>query len=116
MSSDIPPKQIAGFFKQIAILIWKNSILIRRKKLSTLLELVLAIFFISMLLIIRYFVEKVAIPDQSNPIYNVMDYFQTFSGKNFILFYPNNPLIERIILNAYDFIRLRKPWLNATGI
>jgi hypothetical protein len=115
MCSDKPQK-VAGFLKQVSILTWKNSILIRRKKLSTILEIVLSLLFISMLLTIRYFVEKVPIPDQFNPIYNVMDYFQVFTGKNLILYYPNNPLIQRIIMNAYDFIRTRKPWLNATSM
>ena len=115
MYSDKPQK-IAGFLKQVSILAWKNCILVRRKKYSTILEILLSLWFVSMLLIIRYFVEKVPIPDQLNPMYNVMDYFQVFKEKNLILYYPDNPLIERIVMNTYDFIRTRKPWLNATSM
>lgn len=108
------PVKLAGFFRQLKILLWKNSLLFQRKKLATLSEILLALSFISMLLIIRYFVEKVYIPDQTNPVYNAIDYFQVISGKNLILFYPNNPFIERIVSNAYEIIKARKNWLNAT--
>ena len=33
-----------------------------------------------MLLITRYFVERVYIPEQKNPVYNVIDYFQVIQG------------------------------------
>lgn len=103
---------LAGFKDQLLILLWKTCVIIKRKKFATVLEIFLGIFFISMLLIIRYFVEKVFIPDQLSPIYNVIDYFQVQSGKNLVLYSPDTPLIKRIVTNAFDIIKLRKNWLN----
>ena len=57
-----------------------SLILIKRKKFSTIFEVLLSIAFISMLLITRYFVERVYIPEQKNPVYNVIDYFQVIQG------------------------------------
>ena len=72
--------KVSGFFSQLSILLWKNLILIKRKKFSTIFEVLLSIAFISMLLITRYFVERVYIPEQKNPVYNVIDYFQVIQG------------------------------------
>lgn len=107
---------LAGFKDQLSILLWKDYLLVVRKKFSTVLEIFLALFFVSTILIIRYFVEKVYVPDQINPIYNVIDYFQVQSCKNLVLFSPDTPFIRNIVTNAFDLIKLRKNWLNFTSL
>ena len=101
--------------KQLLILNWKHYILLKRNFVGTIFELSLSVFFVVTLLIIRNIVERVYVPEQINPSYFLIDYFQTLSGHNLILFYPNNPLIERIVRNAVSIVRARKYWLNFSG-
>ena len=107
--------QVAGFFRQLQILLWKNSLLFQRNVLGTLCEILLSVGFIAILLLIRYIVESVQYKDQANPFYNVIDYFQNFAGHYIILYYPDSPVVKQIIQNAYFLIKTRKPWLNATS-
>ena len=42
--------KVAGSYKQLVILTWKNWILVRRNKISAIIELFLAISFVMLLL------------------------------------------------------------------
>ena len=109
------PVQIAGFFRQLSILLWKNALLARRNWLTTLFELILSVFFVCMLLIVRYIVEKGLNKDQAYPSYNVIDHFQVMPNRDLILFYPDNPFVRRLVTESVDIIKSRKLWLNASS-
>jgi len=104
------------FFKQFFILNWKNYILLKRNWIGTIFEISLSAFFILTLLIIRNIIERIYVPEQINPSYYLIDYFQTLSGRNLILFYPNSPLVERVVRNAISIIKARKYWLNFSSL
>ena len=104
------------FFKQFFILNWKNYILLKRNWIGTVFEISLSAFFILTLLIIRNIIERIYVPEQINPSYYLIDYFQTLSGHNLILFYPNSPLVERVVRNAISIIKARKYWLNFSSL
>ena len=103
------------FKEQLRILLWKNLILLKRNVLGTLFELTLSVFFVFTLLIIRYIVERYHFDQQSNPSYYVIDYFRNLADHNLLLFYPNTPVVNRIVNHAYDLIKSRKQWANLTG-
>ena len=106
------PKTI---LKQFFILSYKNALLLKRNIVGTIFEISLSIFFVLTLLMVRNIVERVYVPEQINPSYYLIDYFQALAGHNLILFYPNNPLIERIVNNAYSIIKTRKYWLTLSS-
>jgi hypothetical protein len=95
-----PERKLAGFFKQIQILFWKNGKLFLRNKLGTFGELIMAFIFILMLLIIRYFVDSQAVAaktDTTNPLLPVLASFRPTRGKNVVLYYPNNDFIRGLV-------------------
>ena len=71
-----PPLRLAGFWRQLQILLWKNLLLARANIVSTLVELLMSLAFISLLILIRYIVERPSTELVSNYAYNVVDYFQ----------------------------------------
>jgi hypothetical protein len=51
-------QELAGFFGQLRILLWKNTVLFRRNISGTLSEIIYPMFFV---LLIRYFVDNIII-------------------------------------------------------
>jgi hypothetical protein len=116
VSQNRDPPTISGFRRQLAILLWKNAILLKRNVIGTIFELGLSIFFVFTLVIIRYIVERYRYDQQMNPTYYVIDFFRNLADHNLLLFYPNTPVVSRIVNHAYDLIKSRKQWANLTGI
>ncbi len=95
-----PQRKLAGFFKQIQILFWKNGKLFLRNKLGTFGELIMAIIFILMLLIIRFFADSQAVAvqtDTTNPSLSVLTSFRPNPLKKVVLYYPNNNFIKGLV-------------------
>jgi hypothetical protein len=111
--------KIASVPKQILILNWKNFILLKRNILGTLLELACPLIFISFLLVIRYFIERIKFFNQySQPNSgNVLElYVNSMSQeKVLVLFYPNNKLIQELVENSMQFLKLKNPQFAPTS-
>jgi hypothetical protein len=111
--------KIASVPKQILILNWKNFILLKRNILGTLFELACPLIFISFLLIIRYFIERIKFFNQySQPNSgNVLElYVNSMSQqKILVLFYPNNKLIQELVENSIQFLKLKNPEFAPTS-
>ena len=111
--------KIASVSKQILILNWKNFILLKRNILGTLLELACPLIFISFLLIIRYFIERIKFFNQySQPNSgNVLElYVNSMSQeKVLVLFYPNNKLIQELVESSIQFLKLKNPQFAPTS-
>ena len=111
--------KIASVSKQILILNWKNFILLKRNILGTLLELACPLIFISFLLVIRYFIERIKFFNQySQPNSgNVLElYVNSMSQeKVLVLFYPNNKLIQELVENSMQFLKLKNPQFAPTS-
>ena len=70
--------------------------------------------FQTIYLAVRYIVEKPKVKQFENPSYNVIDHFQVMPGRDLFLYYPNNDFIRRLVTQAHNVIKSRKPWLTAT--
>jgi hypothetical protein len=95
--------QIANFNQQLIILTWKNLKLLRRSFISTAAELLCPFLFISIIFIIRHFIERLNFSDQiRKPISAYQLYMPTFSNsyRNLVMYYPNNTLIKDLISDA----------------
>jgi hypothetical protein len=105
--------KIASLPNQILILNRKNFLLFRRNLLGTILELIFPFIFISFLLIIRYFIERIKFFNQHNQSNsgNVLElYVNSMSQeKILVLFYPNNKLIQELVENSVRFLKLKNP-------
>ena len=102
----------ACFWRQLGILMWKNLLIIKRSYLQFILEITMSIFFIFMLLIVRYFVERIFYQEQSNSAYNVIDFFYKYVGQDTIIFYPDTPVVKNILNRAFLFLKSQKYWLS----
>ena len=117
-SSDPPTRKVVGIFRQIVILLWKNSILFRRNISGTLAEILAAFIFLFILLLIRFFADSTKINDQSyikNPTFNLLSAINATTNRELIMYYPNNTFVEELVTNAYQLIKSRKPNFNATS-
>ena len=105
--------KIASLPNQILILNWKNFLLFRRNLLGTILELIFPFIFISFLLIIRYFIERIKFFNQYNQSNsgNVLELYVNLMSqeKILVLFYPNNKLIQELVENSVRFLQLKNP-------
>ena len=118
-SSDPPTRKVVGIFRQIVILLWKNSILFRRNISGTLAEILAAFVFLFILLLIRFFADSTKINDQSyvkNPTFNLLSIINATTNRELIMYYPNNTFVEELVTNAYQLIKSRKPNFNATSL
>ena len=112
-SIDIPgdnkvkQRKVVGFFKQTYILLWKNSILFRRNIAGTLAEVLVALIFVLILVLIRFVYDVPRYSDQthsnseSNPIKNVVNFINiSTTNVPIIYYYPNNAYILSLITSA----------------
>lgn len=112
-------RKVAGFFRQILILLWKNSILFRRNISGTLVEILVALLFVIIMIFLRFFVDSTKVAEQSastNLIRNIVDSINVTTKREYLLYYPNNAFIQGIVTSAYLFIKSARPTFNATGI
>lgn len=108
-------RKVVGFFKQLLILFWKNSILFKRNILGTLVEILAALVFVLILVFLRYFVDSVRFTDQTNIARSVFDSINATTNRSLILYYPNNTYVKDLVTNAYNLIKTQKPSFNATS-
>ena len=107
--SDYAAKQrhVIGVLGQTRVLFWKNSLLFRRNISGTLAEILVAILFVLILLLVRYFADTTHIDDQTsanNPIGNVVDFVDVASNRSKILYYPVNDFVKVIVIRALNMI------------
>ena len=110
----VTPYKIASLPKQILILTMKNLLLFKRNYVGTSLELLCPFIFISFLLVIRYFIEKIKFYNQFAPSSysnSVLDLYTNMSMQDrvVVLFYPNNNFIRGLVENAMNFLSLNNP-------
>ncbi len=113
------PLEIASVPRQILILLWKNAILFRRNLFSTFLEIFCPLLLLSILLIMRFFIEKINYTDQNNLPHTVLNFVsEVFQlslksqftinriNRNLIVYYPNTTIIEGLVSRAASSIAL----------
>ena len=115
----VKQRKVVGALSQTRILFWKNSLLFRRNVSGTLAEIFVALLFVLMLLLIRYFADTAHVADEtntlkSNPVLNVVDFLNVTSGRPNIIFYPNNDFVRSIVSRACQLINVSVSKFNAT--
>ena len=117
--ASLPGRKLASYPSQMRILLWKNSLLLRRNKLGTLSELFAAVSLLIGLLIIRflldvsvYYEESSRTVSASSPL-TQMD--NVSSNSSFLVYYPNNDFIKSIVTKAYTTLSQSSQNFSATG-
>lgn len=111
--------KIASFPRQILILMWKNLIIFKCNLVGTVLEMLSPFLFLSFLLIIRYYIERIRFSsDMFNMPTNVYDisFYLANQSRNLIVYYPNNSLIRNLVTNAIDVLKFQNPGFDPLGI
>jgi hypothetical protein len=98
-------RKIAGFFRQLKILCWKNSKLTFRNKLGFFAELFVSILMVGLFAALRFFVDT-TLTQTLNPIItrSIIDQFIYPAGRQFVFFYPNTSFIEAIIVDSLNLV------------
>ena len=121
-----PQRKVVGLFWQILILTKKNFLLARRNVVGTLGEILVALLFILILLIIRYTYDVSRYSDQANisaqtgssnanPInYVVYNINVSTNIVPKIYYYPNNAYVLSLVNDSYSIIKARQPLFMAT--
>lgn len=94
---------LAGFFRQCQILFWKNGKLFMRNKAGTFAEICMALLFIFMLVIIRFFADSLGFDEENatnNPPVSVLKGALLTKTKFNIYYYPNNNFVKGIVESA----------------
>jgi hypothetical protein len=114
--TEVNELQPATFGRQLRVLAWKSILITRRNFIHFLFEVVLSFMFVFMLIVVRYFVEKVYYEEQASSAYNVVDFFYKYIGQDTIVFYPDTPVVNNIINRALKFLKSQKYWLTINSM
>lgn len=97
-------RKIAGFFRQITIILWKNAILFSRNISGLICELLFSISSVLLFLVLVYYIvpqyEEKTEYRAENPIQYAYD--DDVNNSTLFYFYPNNDFIKQIVLEAKD--------------
>ena len=122
----VKPRKVVGLFWQIVFLTNKNFILARRNIVGTLGEILVALLFVLILLIMRYVYDVSRYSDQANlsagmqstnanPINKVVYNINlTNQFTPIIYYYPNNAYVVTLVTAAYNIIVAQQPLFSAT--
>ncbi len=103
--------------KQIYILTWKICINTKRNIIGLFFEIVCPLVFVSFLLIIRNFIEKIRLTSEFNEPTSVLNvHLGAFNQtRNIVLFYPNNEFVRTMVENAVGLMMLSNPGFRPTS-
>jgi hypothetical protein len=113
--SEPEERKIASRFRQLVVLSWKNIKLLQRNKIGTCAEILMALLFIIITILMRYFMDVVVFNEQNslnNPVLGLFD-LASSSNRSLIYYYPNNTFIKDIVTNAYTLINSQSPNFTA---
>lgn len=111
-------RKIAGFFRQIQIISWKNLLLYRKNISGLLSEVIFSCLFTLIFVILVYYSkpqifakeeQKLSIPVTNffnEEIFNTTDYY----------YYPNNEFIRELVINSSKIILAKNAYLKLNYI
>ncbi len=95
-------RKIAGFFRQIGIILWKNAILFSKNISGIICELLFSISSVLLFLVLVYYVVPNYVSkteyESASPIRYTYD--DDVDNSTLLYFYPNNDFIKQIVLEA----------------
>ncbi len=116
-SSNTNNRKIAGFFKQILIISWKNGILFRRNKFGFVCELLFSSLFTFIFVILVYYSSPTYGPRNNPQLDNVIIDSKISLAPDFltfiIYFYPNNKFIENVVKTSISKLSFNKDSMQA---
>ena len=100
-------RKVVGFFQQIRIILWKNTLLMLKNKVGTILELLLPLLFMGALFLIVYLdSEEPSRHDNKNKLNNpITDFRLGLSSNATYLYYPDNELAKSIVMDSIETLR-----------
>ena len=110
MNNTETDRQIAGAWKQFTILSWKNFKLLKRNKIGTLAECLVAVCFIFMIFINRQLTDTERIPKVNNDYVDVISKINISNKTTTVYYYPNNSFVLSIVKNTMQLIQNRRPF------
>ena len=112
MNNTETDRQIAGAWKQFTILSWKNFILLKRNKLGTLAECLVAVCFIFMIFMNRQLtdIERLSTKNVNNDSVDVISKINISNKTTTVYYYPNNSFVLSIVKNTMQLIQNRRPF------
>jgi hypothetical protein len=107
--------KLAGPFRQIVILFWKNGILFRRNKMGAFSEILLSFLFILVIIIMRNLIKVKQTKDTDYELSNPLSFMNSSENQTMLLYYPNNDFIKDIVTNGYEIMKSQNPSLSTDG-
>jgi hypothetical protein len=94
-------RRIAGFFRQVQIILWKNLLLMSKNIFGTICELLLSGLFVLILYLIAYSSFPKLYPAKNNVPTQLNNNF--YFSNQFIYYYPNNKFIRSLMNDSLKF-------------
>ena len=105
-------RKIAGLFKQILIISWKNGILFRRNKFGFVCELLFSSLFTFIFVILVYYSSPTYGPRNNPHLENVIVESKISLAPDFLTFifyyYPSNKFIENVVETSISKLNFNK--------
>jgi hypothetical protein len=116
-SSNTNNRKIAGFFKQIVIISWKNGILFRRNKFGFVCELLFSSLFTFIFVILVYYSSPTYGPRNNPQLNNVIIDSKISIAPDFLTYmfyyYPSNKFIENVVQTSISKLSFNKNSMRA---
>ena len=118
--SKLAERKVVGFFQQIRIILWKNTLLMLKNKIGTLIELIMPLLLMGALFLIIYLDSDSMSNDYKNSVFDPINEFNYgISSYNLTanyLYHPDNELARSIVMSTIDRLRMYfRVGLNGEG-
>ena len=102
-------RKIAGFFKQIRIISWKNLMLYKQNRSGIICEFLFSVLFTLIFILLVYYANpdyyKKKIDYQTNIITAIVTNYQELQNSTLYFYYPNNDFARQIATNSLLLIK-----------
>lgn len=101
------PNKIAGFFRQILIITWKNLMLYKQNISGLICEIVFSCLFTLIFVLLVYYSNPRHLDKRNMNPQNVIAYMQSkdFINTTDFYYHPNNEFTHKIIENSYKMLK-----------
>jgi hypothetical protein len=117
VNSNTNNKEMAGFFKQLLLILWKNLLIIKQNKTGLVCELLFSSLFTFIFVALVYFYNPQVVPKQfidfeSAIRSNLVDFTRLHEPPLDLYYYPNTHSVKTLVSNAYAVLKLKNTYLK----
>jgi hypothetical protein len=107
-------RKIAGFWRQVKIISWKNLMLYKQNKSGIACEIIFSCLFTLVFIMIVFFSEPTLKPKQHDLGGQIISYItdQDVSNRKSFFYYPANEFTKSILSDSIALIQLKMPGLD----